>query len=195
MRRKLQLVGISVALALLAGSPAAAKDWAKAFDKGEILVYQDKVAGSSDPAIVLKGVIEAPPEKVWALVSNCNHYKRNLLRIKDAKMLPKKNGKVVCKITVDMPWPYSDITSITEAVHVAGPPKWSRSWSLSSGAYKYNSGSWTLTRWRGDAKRTLVVYRVHAKPKAWVPGWIRRKAQKSTLPKLLEHLRKRASTS
>lgn len=186
-----QTVGLGLlAGALLVPGLALAKDWAKAFDKGEILVYQ-KVAGSSDPAIVLKGVIEAAPEKVWALISNCNQYKQNLLRIKDAATLPKRNGKVVCRITVDMPWPYSDITSVTEAVHVTGPPAWSRSWTLLSGAYHYNTGSWTLTRWRGDKNRTLVVYRVHAKPKAWVPGWIRRKAQSSTLPKLLRHLRKR----
>jgi ribosome-associated toxin RatA of RatAB toxin-antitoxin module len=179
----------SLALALTPGD-ALAKDWTKALDKGEILVYTTKVKGFDDEAVVVKAVIEAPPEKVWKLVSNCGDYKRTMQRIVKAKMLPKRNGQVMCKVTVDMPFPYSDLTALTAAVHIVGPPKWSRQWRLVKGDYDHNVGGWTLTRWRGNAKRTHVLYRVHAKPKAWIPGWIRRAAQKRTLPKLIKHLRK-----
>lgn len=177
---------------VLAPGAASAKDWAKALDKGEILVYTTKVKGFDDEAVVVKAVIEAPPEKVWKLVSNCANYKKTMQRIVKAQMLPKRNGKVMCKVTVDMPFPYSDLTALTAAVHKEGPPKWSRQWKLVNGDYEHNTGGWTLTRWRGDAKRTHVLYRVHAKPKAWIPGWIRRAAQKRTLPKLINHLRKLA---
>lgn len=178
------------AFSTLAAAPAWAKDWNKALDKGEVLIYTKPVKGFDEDAIITKAVIEAPPEKVWSLIADCSKYKRTMQRIVKAEMLPKRGNKVMCKVTVDMPFPYSDMTALTAAIHIVGPPKWSRQWKLVQGDYDYNTGGWVLTRWRGNPKRTLVHYRIHAKPKAWVPAWIRRKAQKSTLPKLINHLRK-----
>ncbi len=38
--------------------------------------------------------------------------------------------------------------------------------------------------------RTLAVYRARIVPKAWVPDWIRRRAQRKTLPEMIERLRR-----
>ncbi|MCK5800267.1 MAG: hypothetical protein KAI47_23915 [Deltaproteobacteria bacterium] len=187
---KLLLFSVLVLGLGLVSATAGAKDWNKALDKGEILIYPQKVKGFSEPAFIVKAVIEAPPEKVWKLIANCGDYERTMQRIIKADMLPMQNGKVICRVVVDMPFPYSDLTALTAAVHREGPPAWSRHWKLIKGDFKYNTGKWVLTRWRGDPKRTLVFYRVFAKPSAWIPGWLRRSAQKRTLPNLIKHLRK-----
>jgi len=89
-----------------------------------------------------------------------------------------------------MPFPYSDMTATTRVVHRVAGGRWSRRWTLIHGDYTVNSGSWLLRPFRGDANRTLVVYRAHAAPRAWVPGWIRERAQKKTLPEMILKLRR-----
>ena len=171
-------------------SALLAKDWEAAFDRGEILVYEEKLTYSDTPMMVLKAVINAPPEKVWAIISRCANYTRTMQRIKASKELSRNGGNVVCQVTVDMPFPYTDLTGTTKIVHSTGNGKWSRRWKKWKGDYKHNSGSWLLTYFRGDKGRTMVVYKAHGVPKVWVPGWIRTMAQKKTMPQMIKKLRK-----
>jgi len=179
---------VTLASLLLLAGPAMARDrWQRSLDRGEILVYTRSAARG--PEVVVKAVIDAAPERVWRLVSQCNHYRQTMLRIKAAREISRRDSEVICRVTVDMPFPYSDLTATTRAIHRAGPEQYSRRWELINGDYKVNRGSWVLTPYRGDRRRTLVVYRAQAVPKAWVPDWIRRKAQQSSLPDLIRHLR------
>ena len=183
---------IAVALgvcSLLVSSAAEARDWQAFFDRGEILVYQKKVKGIDVPEMVVKAVINAPPEKVWAIVSRCQNYTRTMLRIKRSQELSRRGNNIVCKVTVDMPFPYSDITSTTRVRHKVGNGRWHRSWRLISGDYTRNRGSWLLTRFKNDPKRTMAVYHALAVPKSWIPNWVRNLAQKKTLPKMIKRLR------
>jgi len=178
-------------LALLLWSPdAAAKDWHRALDQGEIVVYTTAVKGSDVPATVVKAVINTAPERVWRLVSHCGDYPRTMLRIKAGTEVSRKGNDIVCRVTVDMPFPYSDLTATTRVVHQVGGGRWSRRWTLMHGDYTANSGAWLLRRFGGDGNRTLVLYSAHAVPKAWVPGWVRDRAQKKTLPEMITKLRK-----
>jgi len=174
---------------LLAPSAAAADDFQSRLEKGEIFCYPRKVPGSDVPEMVLKAVVNAPMARVWKIIDACGNYKRTQPRVKDSVEVSRKGQRVVCRVTIDLPFPYSDKTSLTEAVHTVTPERCSRRWKLLSGDYKVNSGSWVLTPFRGDPQRTLVVYRVHAQPDAWVPGWIRKAAQKRSLPEMIRRLR------
>jgi ribosome-associated toxin RatA of RatAB toxin-antitoxin module len=168
------------------GSPPKEED---ALDRGEILVTSHPVAGSA-PLVEMKAVIEAPPSKVWAVVSQCARYPKTMPRIKAAEQLSAKGKEVICRVTVDMPFPYSDLTATTRAIHEVGDGRYSRRWELISGDYRVNRGSWQLTTFRGSPGRTLAVYRVQALPKVWIPGWIRDKAQRSSLPDMMRSLRR-----
>lgn len=183
---------LGLALVMLFSAPAAARDEAflRALDRGEIAVYTREVKDCDHPELVLKAVINAPPQRVWRIVRDCGNYQRTIPRVKASELISRKGTKVACRVTVDVPFPYSDKTSITDAVHTTGPPLWSRVWKLRSGDYRRNEGAWLLRYFRGDRNRTYVVYRVLAVTKAWVPGWIKNMAQKRSLPKMIKRIRR-----
>ena len=179
------------ALFVLASAPAlAADDEATRLAKGEVVISTRAVKGNDTPEYTTKAVIDAPPAKVWHIISRCADYARTMVRIKAAKELSRQGNKIVCQVTIEMPVPYSNLTATTDVTHTESAQRYSRVWKLISGDYKINNGSWVLTPFKGDAKRTLAVYKVHAEPKAWVPAWIRKKAQQKTLPEMMQNLRK-----
>ncbi len=159
-------------------------------DRGEIIIRNRAVKGSELPRAIMMGVINVPPAKVWRFLSNCNNYKGNFPRTKSSKELSRKGNTVICKVVVDMPWPMDDLWSTTRATHTVRPGFFKRQWQLVEGTYKKNAGSWTVTPFDKAGKRSRVVYKMHAEPTTSVPKWIQRKASKSTLPDLMNALRK-----
>ena len=158
-------------------------------DAGEILVETADVAGSDVPSITVTGVINVAPERVWAILEDCENYAGRLPRIDESREISRDGDIVICEVTVGLPFPMSDLSSQTRAVHTVGPPSWKREWTLIEGNYKINDGSWTLTTFNGDDSRTLAVYTVHAEPESRVPNRIRRRAQESSMPDIIETLR------
>lgn len=156
---------------------------------GEILVTTEDVSGSEVPRITVVGVVNAAPERIWAIVSDCNTYKQNLPRIDSARLLRREGSNYYCEVTVDLPFPMSNLTAQTRATHTVGPPEWKREWTLLSGDYQRNDGAWILRPFQGDSSRTLVTYIVHAEPNNRVPNAVRRRAQESSMPGVIERLR------
>jgi len=150
------------------------------------------VAGSTEAEHVMRAVVESPPASVWKVVSDCNHYKDHLPHIAAAAELSRAGNVVTCQVTVAMPFPTSNLTAITEAVHTEGPDGMSRKWHLVSGDYEFNDGSWTIAPYRGGAA-SLVTYRLHVKPRTAIPGFIRNLAQEKALPDLMERVRLEAA--
>ena len=160
-----------------------------ALGKGEISVDVVDVKGSPMPKVVVKGVVDAPPAKVWEIVSDCTKYKQRMSRIKAAKLVKKTGQTYICDVTVELPFPLSNLRATTTAKHVTGPPSWSRTWTLLEGDYERNDGSWVLQEFAGDPNRTFVVYSVHAIPNTAVPDWLRKRAQESSMPDVIKRLR------
>jgi ribosome-associated toxin RatA of RatAB toxin-antitoxin module len=183
------LVAVAVAACLLTPQPAQAGERER-LDKGELIIKLKDVKGSGLPETTMIGVVDSTPAKVWAFLSQCNKYKRHLPRTKESKELSRKGNVVVCKVVIDMPWPLDDLWSETRAVHTVKPNFYKRSWSLIKGTYTKNKGSWTVAPFDREAKRSKVTYKVHVVPTTGVPKWVQRKAAKSTLPDLMDALRK-----
>ena len=182
------LLALIVSLAFTA--PAVANTKAR-LDKGEIIVKRQKVPGSSAPKTTVMAVFDSAPDKLWDILSKCGRYKKTMVSISSAKELSRKGDKVRCEVTVDLPFPLSDISSVTEAIHTVKPGKlYKRAWTLISGDYKHNTGSWTLSPFNTQGTRTLGIYVIHAEPNIPIPDSIRNAAQKSSLPNLIKHLRK-----
>ena len=180
----------AAALCLLGSTSVCAdEDLQARLDKGEIVITTRPVAGSNLPEATVQAVIAAPPERLWRILEDCGNYQKNMQRVVRSRELSRQGQKVVCEVEIGLPFPLANLVGVTEATHVVGPPKWSRTWHLLRGDYHVNDGSWTLTRFQDDPKRTLAVYRLHAVPKSLVPDALLRKGQRDTLPKLMQHLR------
>jgi ribosome-associated toxin RatA of RatAB toxin-antitoxin module len=191
MRRTFHAFLSVLLLGLAATSPANADDRSD-LDAGKILVTSAAIAGSGEPEHIVRAVVESPPAAVWRVVSECDHFKERLPHIAAAHELSRAGAIVTCEVTIAMPFPTSNLTAVTEAVHDVRPDGMSRTWKLVRGDYEYNDGSWTVQSYRGGAA-SLVTYRVHVKPKSAIPGFIRNAAQERALPDLLEHVRVEAA--
>ena len=176
-------------LALLASLAAGA-----ALAEEDIKVSQQKFPDSDVPVNMVEAVVEAPAADVWAVVSRCADYSKTMPRIVKSKELSRtgdeaRGGTVKCEVTAGLPFPLPDLTGITTAVHKVQPGvKYSREWTLVSGDYHLNHGSWTLLAIDGGRK-TFVTYKIRVKPKIALPTALISSAQKGTLKDLILRLR------
>jgi ribosome-associated toxin RatA of RatAB toxin-antitoxin module len=180
----------ALALAAALAGTAAADDGLPA--KGTVDIKSYAVAGSSTPKIVARAVMDLPPKKIWQIVSDCAHYKDHMPRVAASELVKKEGNVHTCKVTIAMPFPLSNLTGVTAAVHEESEAGMSRRWKLVSGDYKVNEGSWELTPIDKTATSTLVVYTIHAEPNTSVPDFIREAAQKKTLPEMFERVKTEA---
>ncbi|WP_295445356.1 SRPBCC family protein [uncultured Thiodictyon sp.] len=158
-------------------------------ENGEVTVTMRTIAGSNLPEVTARGLIEAPPERVWAIIQDCGNFKKTMPHITRSRELSRQGQSVVCEVEIGLPAAFSNLVGVTAAVLVVGPPEWSRTWHLLRGDYEVNEGRWTLTRYGDDRERTLAVYRVHAVPKTALPDALLRYEQRTALPQLFNHLR------
>ncbi|MEP7125353.1 MAG: SRPBCC family protein [Byssovorax sp.] len=161
--------------------------------KGEIELKTYSVPGSTIPRIVLRTVMDLPPKKIWQIVSDCGHYKEHLPSIVSSEILKRSGNTDICKVTYSMPFPFSNLTGVTESVDEVSEAKMVRRWKLVSGDYRVNDGSWEITALDAAGKSSLVTYSIHVDPTISVPDFIRDRAQKKTLPEILQRIRAEAA--
>ena len=183
MRRITALLTL-LSLTLAAGAVSAADERAR-LDKGEIIITRRAIKGSDMPEATVKAVINAAPARIWSVLERCANYKKFMPRTTASDELSRKGNIIVCRITIDMPFPLSDMTTTTTAIHTVRKGFWRRAWNLLKGDFKYNKGSWTVTPFDTEGKRSMVIYKVHAEPNIPVPIWILKRASKSTLPDMI----------
>jgi hypothetical protein len=92
-----------------------------------------------------------------------------------------------------MPFPLADMTAVTRVRYEVKDGTWLRKWTLVRGDYEMNSGSWRLEAIDGG-ERTLAEYTLHADPEVPVPDWLRERVQEQSMPKVIEELRRAASS-
>jgi ribosome-associated toxin RatA of RatAB toxin-antitoxin module len=165
---------------------------AVAVDPGAVEVRTSAVKGSDMPRVTAKAVLSQPPEKVWAILSDCSKYKGRMPRVASAKLLKKDGNKFTCEVTVEVPFPFSNLTAVTEAVHTESAEGMSRRWKLVRGDYKKNEGSWEIKPIDGG-KKSQVTYSLHVEPNTALPASILQAAQKKAIPDLFVRLEKEAA--
>ncbi len=175
-----------LAVAALPGSASGDPDLPA---PGQIEVKSYAVPGSGAPRIVVRSVMDLPAKKIWAIVSDCAHYKDHLPRVAASELVKQEGNVHTCKVTISMPFPLSNLTGTTAAVHEESETAMSRRWKLLSGDYKVNEGSWELKQ---IGAQTLVTYTVHVEPNISVPDFIRDSAQKKSLPEMFERVKAEA---
>ncbi len=161
--------------------------------KGQVQVTKVKVDGVDTPKFVVRTVMDLPPKKVWAVVSDCAHYKDRMPRVAASDLLKKEGNIHTCKVTIRLPFPMSNLTATTEARHEESDRRMKRSWKLVEGDYKRNEGSWEIEAIDAAGTQSLVTYTVMAEPKSAVPDFIRESAQAKALPEMMERVKAEAA--
>ncbi|MCA9665326.1 MAG: hypothetical protein KC503_07050 [Myxococcales bacterium] len=158
--------------------------------RGEVIVENETVAGVSAPMVRAYARIDAPPERVWPLIDQTANYERTMVGVKRSEELKRDGNRIHAKVTVGMPFPLRDLTSVTEAVHTVEPGvAYQRRWKLLSGDYQRNEGSWALFPFPGAEGATLVRYELCVEPNIRIPKKLQNFAQTRTVPKLIDRLR------
>ena len=165
---------------------------------GEIKTWTEPETGGA-PTYVAEGIVAATPAQVWGLVSRCADYTKNMPSISASKELSRSGDEssqftAVCEVTADVPFPFSDLTSVSRATMTvdAKSGSYTRTWTLIRGDYDVNDGSWQLIPVDGGTK-TKVTYRIHVKPKLPLPDSVIQGAQSSRLPDVIQYLRDRTA--
>lgn len=165
--------------------------------RGEVVVESRPEPGYSNPRLVVHAVVDAPPDRVWALIDDSSRYTGYMPRVKQSRELsrtPSDDGDVVeTQMTIDMPFPLKDLTAVTRAKHVVVDGElYSRRWDLVRGDYQRNTGSWTFVPVPDDPSRTLVRYEIHVVTHSKLPKKVVGLAQERAIPKLIQALRDNA---
>ena len=149
------------------------------------------------------GEIDAPPARVFEIVTDYEHQKGNLPYVEDQKVFARSDSEVVFWTVADFPmvsrrdWV---LKSRFEKNFDTG--KYRASWAPfevkdapppGDGVIrlKINTGSWTLEPLDGGA-RTRGTYYLFTDPGGSIPSFIANKANTKALPDLFEAVRKRA---
>ena len=163
----------------------------KPLERGEVIKRIEPVKGAPVPRVRAYILIDAPPQKMFALIDRCGDYKKIMPRMPLSRELSRKGREVVCKVQIKLPMFLGTLNSVTRGVHTVGPPAWGRAWTLVSGDYKRNVGRWRLTPYKGNPNVTLVEYVLHAVPDLSLPNSVLRSANGRAIPGMLRSFRKR----
>ena len=170
-----------------------------------IAVFTRPVAGENGREVMAVGAIDAPPEKVFQIVTDYEHQVGNMPYVEDQAVFARSEKEVVFWAVADFPmisrrdWllrsklernlPGGVWRASWEPAPDAGAPRPGR------GVVRLTriSGSWTLEPLEGG-KRTRAVCRLLTDPGGSIPGLMADRANTSVLPRLFAQVRKRAGS-
>jgi len=158
--------------------------------RGELIIDTLPRGRGQVPEVQVLAVVEAEPGRLWRIIDQVGQYSRFMPSVKASEEVSREGDVVRARVTVDMPFPLKNLTSVTEGIHtVVEGESYVRQWTLVEGDYLENSGSWILVPFEGDPARTLVEYRLLAQPKIRIPQRLQGLAQKKAIPRLIKRLR------
>ncbi len=188
-QQKLHGLGVVALLGLIGQAPVAA---ACDLPVGQVRVVSTAVAGSGVPQLHVTVVIDAAPEKVWRVITDCNGYKHSMPRTIASKEISRAGARSVCETEVHMPFPFANLNSQSEFVDTVVAGRWSRTYRQLRGDFTKSEGSWVVTPCGPDASQTLVDYELHAIPKVAVPDSLIRRGQVSAMHEMFGKIKQLA---
>ncbi|MFH1018116.1 MAG: SRPBCC family protein [Pseudomonadota bacterium] len=164
--------------------------------KGKILATNTRVEGGGYDRATVKGVIEAPLEKVWLVVTDYEHYGEFMPNTKENVVLTRTSQEIVYRSLLHMPFPLPNVAYETSVSIPTDHGTISFKMVPGTGkGVKDFDGGWVLSVFEGDANRTLAEYNVRMVPTVHWPKWVMRMMTKGTLTDILKAIRKRAEES
>ncbi len=170
-----------------------------------LAVYTREKPGAEVKEVKAVGQVNAPPEKVFAVVTDYEHQVGHMPYVQDQAVFSRTESHVVFWAIADFPlvsrrdW---IVKSFLEKNLHGGV--WRASWQPSAAAdapppahgvvrLKINTGSWTMQPIDGG-KRTLATYQLLTDPGGSIPKFIANRANTTALPELFARVRKRAES-
>lgn len=193
-----------VAVVGQAGKGDQGKDegWKEVSNEDGVRVWVKEVPG--EPSIVrAAGKIDAPPERVLAVLADVAAYKETMPHTEVSELIKREGNDIWLYSVINPPlgsrrdyavkitlWQGKDGvlgTRWVPANEVAPPPK--------DGVVRVerNEGSWTLTPLDGGM-RTGAIYILQVDPGGSVPKWIIEKTNRSSVPDAFKAVRKAATS-
>ena len=162
-------------------------------------VWAREKPGSDVREVKAIGEIDAPPERVYDVITDFEHYADFMPYVEDAKVVRRTDE--LCVSWAVMNAPLVSRRDWVVAVKLDPTTKAGTSWTVSSEGpapsdravrLRVNDGSWKLEPLDGG-KRTRATYYLYTDPGGSIPTWIANKANSMALPDLFEAIRKRAA--
>ena len=180
---------ILLALLLAATAPAAE---ARRLAAGEVLVRLVEGPGGGAKEGVGTGVIDAPPERVFAALTDFAHYQEWVPFVTRSDARPQADGAVLCAQWLDLPAllgkRHYQIRAVSRVEAGREGKVFSVRWTYvqGSGNVVDQRGSWTVTG-SGEG-RAIATCHLRTDP-GDAPAWAMNRATAKTLPWIFQGLR------
>jgi hypothetical protein len=139
-------------------------------DKGEVLPFTQKVAGSNVLEGKAIGVFEDVPEAVVHVLLDLDKYKHYLPRIKDSRIVKKRGWHTFGVLETSLPWPAKDSWAYIKYTRYDKPGRvYEIKWWMVNGTLNQFTGSALVEPWNKDATRSVLTYTMLFEPKTSAP--------------------------
>jgi ribosome-associated toxin RatA of RatAB toxin-antitoxin module len=123
-------------------------------EKGELSMVTSREDGHLKQAIVI-GLVKAPPEKVWGVVTDYEHYKDFMPNVKESKVLKREGDDVVVHYVIAVPGPN---VHYTLRHHHVAPGRIDISLEDDKGSIRTGGWRWEFLPVDNGAKTIMVYY-------------------------------------
>lgn len=193
------VAAVASLLALPALSPAGA-DWVdnaavqERLGAGEVVVQSAAATLAAHPSGRVRAAIriQAPPEAVWAVITDCRQtlaFVPGLKRCRSVRRAPDGSWEDI-EHELRYAWFLPSVRYVFRATYQR-PAR--IDFRRVSGDLKEEEGSWRLSR-SADGSATVVAYEMYLEPGFWVPRSLVTRSLRQDLPAALSGLRERVES-
>jgi hypothetical protein len=164
------------------------------------------VPGSRIRAVLARAVIDAAPQRAFAVIGDYAHYAEFMPYVHDSRVLMDSGWRGRVFLALDFPLFISDRYStieLTEGSGRVGQAVHRIEWTLAAAGdafvpaeggepLRVNDGIWEL-RAQDGGQRTDVLYYVHTNPGGYLPTWVVELANNVAVPRVIEAVQQRAA--
>lgn len=175
--------------------------WKEVNKNAEVTVWTRAVPNSNVHEVRAEGIIEAPIDAVWAVLGDAEHFADFMPYVVETRVIPDAKGGQYEYTLLNPPLVSKrDYTLEISTTEDPNGEAYIRSWTIANekgpppreGAVRLGvvEGNWTLERI--DATHTRATYTLLTDPGGSIPSWIANKANTTSLPDLIDAVRRRA---
>ena len=170
---------------LFVGALALTPSDAHALDSGQVLARIEP-GPEAVHHVSAEGVVDAPPAKVWSVVTDFADYYQIYSGIKRSEVRARNGDTLIGYFLLAFPWPLPERWTLNDTV--LDPDRMRFKWQRVGGTVRRYDGSLELLPWHQD--ETLMVFRAAMDPGlAFVPGWLVDYVSLNTLPAIVQGVR------
>lgn len=179
-----------------------ASDWKQVAQKDGVIVLTRTHPGSDVAEVRAQGIIDAPPERVLAALTDFEAYTETMPYTAESRVMKREGDAVWLYQVIDAPLSSRrDLCMKISVVRAKG--RVGTRWTLANDVapapregivrVPASEGGWELAPIRGG-KATRAIYRIHTDPGGSVPRWVINQANKTAVPDAFLAVRKAATS-